>query len=103
MITSSNTNNIQHSQSHKCNIYHNKQQCDNNIIEIKYRNNVSKLIELHVPNVHFHIIDHRIVFPYLILLQIRLYDQQDALLLLENNNGQCEMNDNAINLAYDTT
>ena len=39
----------------------------------------------------FHIIDHRSVV-YLILLQIHFYDQQDSLSLLENNNGECDMN-----------
>ena len=38
-----------------------------------------------------HIIDHRSVV-YLILLQIRFYDQQDSLSSLENNNGECDMN-----------
>ena len=44
-------------------------------------------------NSSLHLIDHGSVL-YLILLQIRLYDQQDALLLLENNTSECDLHDN---------
>ena len=42
-------------------------------------------------NTPLHIIDHGSV-SYLALQQILLYDQQNVLLLLKNNNGQCDMN-----------
>ena len=53
---------------------------DNNI-KIKYGDNDIYLITLHVHDAHLlHLFDHRSVL-YLILLQMRLYNQLDALLM----------------------
>ena len=63
-------------------IFNNKLQLNNNNdVEIKYGANDVKLIML--LNAPLNIIDHGSVV-YLFLLQIRFYDKQDSMLLLEN-------------------
>ena len=66
-------------------------QHDNDIdFEITYGDNDGKLIML--PNAPLHIIDHGSLV-YLILLQIRLYDQQDFLPLTTPYESSAETND----------